>query len=145
MNRVSASPRLDDVASESGNTASFRIARTGPTTSALAVPFTVSGSATSGTDFTALGTSATIAAGQSFVDVTLTASADAATEGTETVIVSLTAASTSTLSANRSATVSIVDAQTDTAPLIRLLSPRASTVGHSDGQRLGARCSRVSR
>lgn len=120
---------LDDVASESGNTGTFRIARTGPRTAALAVPFAVSGSATSGTDFTALGTSATIASGQAFVDVTLTASADAATEGTETVTVTLTSASTSTLSATRSATVSLVDSQTDIAPLIRLLSPRVGTAG----------------
>ena len=120
---------LDDVASESGNTGTLRIARTGPRTAALAVPFAVSGSATSGTDFTALGTSATIASGQAFVDVTLTASADAATEGTETVTVTLTSASTSTLSATRSATVSLVDSQTDIAPLIRLLSPRVGTAG----------------
>jgi len=120
---------LDDIASESGNTGKLRMARTGPTSASLTVPFTVSGTATSGTDYTSLGTSAIIAAGQSYVDVVLTPSTDVTVEGTETVMVTLTAASTSTLSATRSATVSLVDAQTDTAPLIRLHSPRTSTVG----------------
>lgn len=120
---------LDDIASGGGNTGTLRMARTGPTSASLTVPFTVSGTATSGTDYTSLGTSAIIAAGQSYVDVVLTPSTDVTVEGTETVMVTLTAASTSTLSATRSATVSLVDAQTDTAPLIRLHSPRTSTVG----------------
>lgn len=59
-------------------------------TGGITVPFTVGGTATSGTDYTALtASSVTIAAGAKTGTVTLTTIADTATEGDETVIVTL--------------------------------------------------------
>ncbi|MDW8373738.1 MAG: Calx-beta domain-containing protein, partial [Planctomycetota bacterium] len=73
------------------NTGTFTITRTGDTTSALTVNFTVSGTASAGSDYTALGTSVTIPAGQTSVTLTVTPIDDTAVEGAETVIVTLAA------------------------------------------------------
>ena len=50
----------DADASENGDAGQWTFTRTGATTVALTVTFTVSGTATSGTDYTALGTTLTI-------------------------------------------------------------------------------------
>jgi hypothetical protein len=57
----------------SGSNTSFVIARTGPTTQALSVPYTLGGTAQPGTDFVPISNAVTIAAGQSSVTVPLTA------------------------------------------------------------------------
>ena len=54
-----------------GGSGTFRISRTGSTAASLAVAFGTGGTATSGTDYTSIGTSATIGAGNSYVDVTV--------------------------------------------------------------------------
>jgi predicted extracellular nuclease len=102
----------DDSATEAGlNPGVFRIARTGAITSSLAVSYTVaSGSGqASGSDYTpVLNGSATIAAGQSFVDITITPVDDLLVEGPETIALTLTSSSTYSL-ANATATVTIND------------------------------------
>ena len=102
----------DASAAEAGlNPGVFRIARTGAITSALAVGYTVaSGSGqASGFDYTpVLNGSATIAAGQSFVDITITPVDDLLVEGPETIALTLTSSSTYSL-ANATATVTIND------------------------------------
>lgn len=105
----------DAAASEAGqDVGTFRISRTGDTTEALVVSFTTGGTAAGG-DFTpALTGTATIAAGQSFVDVTITPVDDAAVEAAETVTLTLTDAAAYDLGATVSATVTIAD--NDVAP-----------------------------
>jgi hypothetical protein len=88
----------DDLASEratsSGpDTGTFRLTREGDAAllaSALTVSFAVTGSATSGTDYTALPTSVTFAAGVSSVDVVVTPLPDSLDDSDETVVVTLT-------------------------------------------------------
>ncbi|BDI15504.1 hypothetical protein ANSO36C_13060 [Nostoc cf. commune SO-36] len=93
----------------------FRISRTGSTTNALTVNYNVatgSGQATSADYTPTLTGTATIAAGQSFVDVTITPVDDTTVEGTETVSVTLNSSADYTLGATATATVAIADNDT---------------------------------
>ena len=86
----------------------FRFSRSGPTTSSLTVTFTVAGSATSGTDYTALSTTVVIPAGASFADVYVTPLRDSDNnESPETVVVSVTDGAAYDLGATTTATVTI--------------------------------------
>ncbi|MFN7895859.1 MAG: ExeM/NucH family extracellular endonuclease, partial [Cyanobacteriota bacterium] len=102
----------DENAAEAGlNLGQFRIARTGAITSEITVGYTVaSGSGqASGSDYTpVLNGSATIAAGQSFVDITITPVDELLVEGQETIALTLTGSSTYSLG-NAAATVIITD------------------------------------
>ncbi|MDW8373941.1 MAG: Calx-beta domain-containing protein, partial [Planctomycetota bacterium] len=91
------------------NPGTFTITRTGATTSALTVSFTVSGTAIAGSDYTALGTSVTIPAGQASATLTVTPIDDTTVESAETVIVTLAAGTGYTLGTPSSATVTIAD------------------------------------
>jgi predicted extracellular nuclease len=108
----------DDSAAETGlNPGTFRIARTGAVTNALVVTYTIaSGSGqASGSDYMpVLNGSATIAAGQSFVDITITPVDDLLVEGPETIALTLTSSSTYSLG-NAAATVTITDNDLATA------------------------------
>ena len=97
----------DPSASESGDTGTFTISRTGPTTVALRVTFTATGSATGGVDYVALGNQVFIPADSSTVTLTVTPLADGASEPNENVNVFLTANSGVTLGSPGSATVVI--------------------------------------
>lgn len=68
----------------------FFISRRGATTSDLIVNYTMSGTATSGTDYTALSGTATIPTGSTGVYVRVTPINDTTPEGTETIIMTLT-------------------------------------------------------
>jgi hypothetical protein len=85
---------LDAIAAEVGaNTAAFRVTRipsaTLPLTSPLVVTFTLTGTATNGTDYSAIPQLAVFAAGQATVDVMVTPHTDALIEGPESVILTL--------------------------------------------------------
>ncbi|ACU62526.1 Calx-beta domain-containing protein [Chitinophaga pinensis] len=81
----------------------------------ITVNFTVAGTATAGTDYTGLGTSVTIPAGQNSVTLTVPILDDQLIEGTETVIVTVTGGSATAAGAfsasatNATATVNIND------------------------------------
>jgi trimeric autotransporter adhesin len=99
----------DANASEAGpDPGVFTITRTGSTAAALAVSFTLGGTATNGTDYTSVGGNVTIAAGQASATVTITPLADALTEGNETVVLTL-AAGSYTVGQPNAATVTIAD------------------------------------
>lgn len=100
----------DNAASEPGaNTGLFTITRTGSTAAALDVFFTVTGTATEGGDFAAIGTQATILAGQASVTLTVTPLDNLIAEVLETVIVTVTATPNYTVVAPGLATVTIDD------------------------------------
>lgn len=100
----------DGAASEPGaNTGEFTITRTGSTAAALDVFFVVSGTATEGTDYAAIGAQATILAGQPSVTVTITPLDNLTAEVLETVIVTITATANYTVVAPGNATVTIDD------------------------------------
>ena len=81
----------DDLAVEGGSaTARIVAQRIGSLASPLTVNYTTSGTATSGSDFTALSGSLTIPAGESSAAITITAINDAVIEGDESVAVILT-------------------------------------------------------
>jgi hypothetical protein len=120
---------LDPFATEGGDTAQFRITRRGHTVGALSVPVSVSGTATSGSDFTALPAGVTIPSGQASATFNLTALADAANEGPETVTVTLAPSGTSLPGNQSSATIRIADAQSDDPPFLHLVSPRGTAPG----------------
>ena len=102
---------VDAVAAEgASDTGTFRVTRTGPTGSSLAVTVAITGTAVSGTDYSlspATTTTVTIPAGSASRDVVLTATADATTEGDEQAIMTLVGASGYILSAPTQATVVI--------------------------------------
>jgi regulation of enolase protein 1 (concanavalin A-like superfamily) len=96
-------------ATESGTAGQFTISRTGLTTSALTVSLSRSGTATSGTDFTALPTTVTIPIGATDAVVKVSPIQDTLVEGPETVILSVVANAAYTLGTPSSATVTIAD------------------------------------
>ena len=75
---------------EGGGNGEFLFTRSGATTNALNIVFTVSGTANNGTDYTNIASTVTIPIGQSNAVVAIGAVDDALVEGDETVIVSLT-------------------------------------------------------
>ena len=100
----------DAAAEESaGDTGTFTFTRTGDTSAAMTVNYTVSGTATNGTDYAYVTGSVTIAAGQASATVTIAPVDDAAFEGLETAIVTLSASANYTLGAATTATVTIAD------------------------------------
>ncbi|MGI0483796.1 DUF4347 domain-containing protein [Pantanalinema rosaneae CENA516] len=112
---------LDVTATElPGNPGTFRITRTGDTSQDMVVNYTIDGTATNSIDYATLTGTATIAAGQSFVDVTLAPVNDNIVEGSETVVLTL-AAGDYVISATNTATVDIID-----APIVTVSVPDAS-------------------
>ncbi|WP_427159585.1 phytase [Aliinostoc sp. HNIBRCY26] len=87
----------------------FRISRVGNTSQSLTVEYTVEGTASNGSDYNNLTGTATIAAGQTYVDIAITPVDDALVETTETLILNITDGSNYDLGANASATVTIFD------------------------------------
>ncbi|MCZ8189527.1 MAG: hypothetical protein O9326_07235, partial [Microcystis sp. LE19-338.1B] len=67
----------------------YTFTRSGVTTDALTVNYTVEGTATNGTDYTSIPTSVTFAAGSSTATVTVDPTADTTVESNETVILTL--------------------------------------------------------
>ena len=98
----------DGTATEAGPTGGLlRFTRNGDTASALEVSYTVSGSATSGSDYVALSGSVTIPEGSLDAVVPVVAIDDAVYELSETVIVSIDATAAYTVGSPSSATVTI--------------------------------------
>jgi hypothetical protein len=100
---------IDGTATEAGRTTgAFRVNRTGSTASPLTVFYSVSGTATSASDFTALPGRVTIQAGMGSADIIVTPIDDSVAEVNETVVITLKSTSTYTIGTPRSSTVTIV-------------------------------------
>jgi hypothetical protein len=113
------------------DTGTFTFTRIGgDLTAALSVSFAVSGSATSGSDYTAIG-AVTIPANQSSVTATVTPLADNLVETPETVVVTLAASANHQVGAPNSATVTITD--TPVVVTIQATDPNASETGPDTG------------
>ncbi len=95
-------------AGEAGALGEFTLKRTGDPSANLPVTFTITGTASSGVDYTALGTSATFTNGQSELRIPVRALLDATIEGPETVILTLQANAAYDLGFSNAATVTIV-------------------------------------
>lgn len=108
-------------AAENGTgSGSFRISRTGDTTNALTVNYSIgAGQATPGDDYAPLPGTVTIAAGSAFADVVVTPVDDSLVEGPEAVTLTL-AAPTGYGLGDATATVTIVDNDTATATITKI-------------------------
>lgn len=100
----------DGDAAEAGSaTGTFRITRTGETSSALTVNYTLSGNA-SAADYTPLlGGTVEIPAGEAFVDILITPVDDTDIEGPETLTLTLASGTGYVLGANTAASITITD------------------------------------
>lgn len=108
----------DDSASEAGpDTGEFSIARNGDTSAALAVNFSLTGSAVNGTDYSPLSTTATIPAGSNSVTVKVEPIDDTIVEGDETVILTLSESAGYTIGPPNTATVTIKDNDSPPPPV----------------------------
>ena len=99
----------DATASEPSDVGIFTVSRSEVTTSPLTIALSVGGSAVSGSDYSAISSSVTIAANQASATVTVTPIDDSATESTETVVLSLAGGSDYLIGGASSATVTIAD------------------------------------
>lgn len=78
------------VTENSASSKRFYFSRTGSTASALAVNYTITGTATNGTDYSTLSGSVTIPAGSAGELVAVTLTNDSVAEGTETIVITPT-------------------------------------------------------
>ena len=100
----------DPTATEAGPTTGlFTVSRTGSTVSPLPVNYTVSGTATVGTDYQALSGSVTIPAGSTLTTITVTPIDDSLVEPDETVTVTLSLSTGYTVGSPSSVTVTIIN------------------------------------
>jgi hypothetical protein len=124
----------DNLAAEPGtDKATLTISRTGSTTAPLTVTYTVSGTATSGSDFTAVTGTATILATKTSVAVTITAKNDTLTESAETVVLTLNGGAGYGLGAATAATAYIRDNDTALPSLTIMAINPATAEGGSPG------------
>ena len=101
-----------NAAEETSDVGTFRISRTGSTISSMTVLFSIatgSGQAVSDDYTPALGTTATIPAGASFLDVTITPVDDSSIEGSETLTLTLGDTGSYDVGSPSTATVTITD------------------------------------
>ncbi|NLY02135.1 MAG: hypothetical protein GXY83_39125, partial [Rhodopirellula sp.] len=128
----------DNTAAEPSNNGTYRITRTGSTGAALTVTFAESGTAARGAggDYVlkvgtadVTGTSVTIPAGQSSVDVTLEVINDTTLETAETAVLTLQAGTGYTVGAEESATVNIAD---DDTPVVTIAATDAAAAEPSN-------------
>ncbi len=96
-------------AAEGGAAGTFRFSRTGITSAALTVAYTVGGTATAGADYTALSGTVTFPAGAATVDVSVGAIDDVAADAGETVSVTVAVGTGYGVTSPASATVTILD------------------------------------
>jgi hypothetical protein len=107
----------DAAATEAGpTTGTIAVTRTGSTTSALTVLYTVGGTATAGSDYVALSGTVTIPAGAASATITVTPINDTLVEPSETAIVTLAANSAYAVGSPASATVTITSDDGGGAP-----------------------------
>ncbi|MCI0537592.1 MAG: hypothetical protein L0Z50_20450 [Verrucomicrobiales bacterium] len=116
----------DSIAGEPGSgqdKGKFTFSRTGPTTAALTVNYSVGGSAASGPDYTPIGTTVTFAAGAATKIKNVIVADDGDVESDETVVVTLAAGSGYSVGSPGAATVTIQD---DDAPAATIVTVTAS-------------------
>ncbi len=112
-----------------GSSGYFRFTRSGSTANDVTVNYTLGGTATSGTDYTALTGSVTIPSGQSSADADVTALADNLVEGNETIIATISSNSAYIVGTPSTATLTI----TDDPPIVSLSAIGNTTEGGAPG------------
>lgn len=123
----------DANASEGGDAGRFTLTRTGVTTNELIVTLSRTGSAVSGTDYTAIGTSQTIPAGQASLGIDVSPVQDTANEGNETVTLAVTGGGGYVVGTPGEAAVTIADDDRSTVT-ITASDPTASETPGDPGR-----------
>jgi glycosyl hydrolase family 9/cellulase-like Ig domain-containing protein/Big-like domain-containing protein/Calx-beta domain-containing protein len=113
---VTVSATKPNAAEQGAVAGEFTLSRSGATTDALTVLFTVAGSATAQTDYTAETESVTFASGETTATLDVEPVDDSQAESLETVVLSLTANSAYSLGVNKQATITIADNDSSTTP-----------------------------
>ncbi|MDP1662650.1 MAG: Calx-beta domain-containing protein [Phycisphaerales bacterium] len=137
----------DAAAAESSGVANpgqFRVTRTGPTTAALVVYYSVSGTAENGVDYTTLTGSVTIPAGATSATFNVNVIDDGLAEITETVTVTLDtddAYDVTTVVSRQQSTVNIADNE----PIVTLTTVDAAAAETTGGQAANGGTFRVTR
>ena len=111
-------------------TGKFRLTLSAAATSDTVVNYTVSGTASSGSDYTAIGISIVIPAGQTTKDISITPIDDTAVESNETVIVTLGNGTGYSVGSPNNATVMIVS---DEVPLPTVSISAPTSTGYEAG------------
>ena len=107
----------DPDAAETGDPGTFTLTRTGATTGALTVNLSRTGTATAGTDYSGIATTAVIPSGATSVLLTLTPVQDSTAEGAETAVVTVIGGSGYIVGSPNSATVTIADDDRNTVTI----------------------------
>lgn len=95
---------------QTANRGQFQVTRTGSTTASMTIYYTVSGTATNGTDYARLSGSVIIPAGRSSATISLSPIDDALAEGTENVVLTLASRTNYSVDATQNtATATILD------------------------------------
>ena len=125
---VSIAKLLDGAETNTPTNGSFRVTQTAASSTDTVVNYTIGGTATSGSDFTALSGTVTILAGQTTADIVVPVLNDAIVEGTETVTATLTSfgahdadITLDATPANLTASLNITDNDTATVSIAKLL------------------------
>ena len=106
VNVTAKNPTASEIGPAAG---SFTVTRTGSTTSAATIAYTLSGTATNGKDYQRIVGTVDIPMGASFVDLSVMPKTDALTEGSETVILTITPTLRYIVGTSGTATVTIMD------------------------------------
>ena len=128
--QINVSTTDDSFSENSGNTARFFVSRTGSTTAAQIANYTMSGTATSGGDYTAPSGAVTIPAAATGAYVDIAILGDSLLEGTETIALSITPDAAYSVGFG-SATYYLDDAESPTLSL--RFNPNTATVAESVG------------
>jgi hypothetical protein len=133
---VSVTAAISTTAEAGATPGNFHIARSGKTNAALLVSFQVTGTASAPADYAPLGTSVTIPAGVTFVDLPVTAVDDQAFEHDETVVLTLISAPGSKIVSPDTATITITDNNPKALPVVGVTSTNhpAAVEGGADGE-----------
>lgn len=115
-------------AAEGGAAGQFTVTRSGNTTGAVTVNYTVRGTASNGTDYTQLPGSVTLAAGVTSAVIPVLPVDDQTVEGDESVAVTLSPNAAYTIGSPSSATVTITDNDTPSGGLVLTASPSTVAV-----------------
>jgi hypothetical protein len=118
----------DDTAGEPTASGVFTISRSGGVVDPLTVFFSVTGTASNGTDYASVPSQAVIPAGTNATALVITPIDDDLVEGPETVSVTLSTNSSYALGSPASALITIVDNEVNLPPSVQLVSPSANSV-----------------
>jgi hypothetical protein len=120
----------DANASETGpDPASFTVRRSGSTTSALTVLYSIGGTATNGTDYQTLSGSLVIPAGSASATLVITPIDDAVVEGAETIILTFRSDSAYSLGATFTGTMTLAD--NDSLPTVSIRAGQSTLAENS--------------